>query len=100
MRYRMEDGSVVNTDKASQSWDEGLEWNGSNNISQATGSQWLHERLLRSRKGRFYKECESDYQGSNSHVEWVDDREAVRWILLNGGVIPEDLKHLINEVEE
>jgi len=96
----MEDGSVVNTDKASQSWDEGLEWNGSNQISRATRSQWAHETLYRSRKGRFYKICVSNYADAHTHAEWVDDREAVVWMLVNEKVVPNELKHLVSEVEE
>lgn len=100
MRYRMEDGSVINTEKAIEEWCEATDFNGNNHISRATGSQWNHETLYRSRKGRFYKECESQWQGSTSHVEWIDEREAVRWIILNDGDVPKDLKHLIDEVEE
>ena len=100
MKYRMENGDVVNTDKAQQSWEEDTEWNGHNRISKATGSQWNHETLYHSRKGRYYKVCESQWQGSTPHAEWVDEREAVKWLLLMEHEIPDDLKHLVDEVEE
>lgn len=100
MRYRMESGDVVNTDKAVQCWEEETYFDGTNQISRATGSQWDHETLYRSRRGRFYVVHESQWQGSKDHCEWVDEREAVRWILVNEGDIPEDLEHLIAEVEE
>lgn len=102
-KYQMEDGTVVNTEKASQSWDERTRWNGNNNISLATGSQWNHEILYRSRKGRYYKVHESQWQGSSSYAEWIDERGAVRWLLRNEyseEEIPEDIRHLIDEVEE
>jgi len=100
MKYRMEDGNVVNTEKAAQSWEEDTYFNGHNRISKATGSQWNHETLYRSRKGRYYKVCESQWQGSTPHAEWVDEREAVKWLLLMEEDIPTDLTHLIDEVEE
>ena len=100
MIYQMEDGSVINTDKAQENWEEGTYWNGSNHISRATGGQWNHEKLYKSRKGRYYKECWSQWQGSTPHAEWVDNREATRWLLVNGHDLPEDLEHLRDEVEE
>jgi len=100
MIYRMENGNVVNTEKSVQCWEEESYWDGSNHISKATGSQWDHETLYRSRKGRFYVVHESQWQGSHDHCEWVDEREAVRWILVNGGEVPGSLSHLIGEVEE
>ena len=41
----MEDGSVVDTSRAKSSWEEATRWDGNNNISKATGSQWEHETL-------------------------------------------------------
>lgn len=100
--YRMEDGTVINTDKAKQSWSEATDWNGSNQISRATGSQWHHETLYESRKGRFYKVWMSQYQGTPSRAEWISEQEAVRWLIHNDERenIPDRLKHLIDEVEE
>ena len=102
-KYQMEDGSIVNTEKSSQKWEEGTRFNGHNRISLATGSQWDHETLYRSRKGRYYKVHESQWQGSVSWAEWMDKREVVRWLLKNefdDDDIPTDIKHLITEIEE
>jgi hypothetical protein len=99
-RYRMDDGSVVDTEKAVQSWEEATRWDGRNHISQATGGQWNHQRLYKSRKGRYYVEHWSDWQGSTPHVEWVSPEEAVRWLLTNGEELPDDLKHLEAEIVE
>jgi hypothetical protein len=96
----MEDGTVVNTDKARQSWDEATYWNGHNHISKATGSQWNHETLYESRKGRFYKVWWSQYEGTASRAEWLDEHEAVRWLLHNEQEVPGGLQHLVEEVEE
>lgn len=98
--YRMEDGTVVNTEKSKQHWDEAKDWNGSNHISRVTGTQWNHEILYESRKGRFYVEHWSQWQGSQSHVEWVSEQEAVRWLLLNDEEVPERLAHLVESITE
>lgn len=99
-KYRMEDGSVINTDKASSSWNEDTRWDGSNHISVATGGQWEHQRLYRSRKGRYYIEHWSDWQGSVGHCEWVSEHEAVRWLLANDEELPTDIAHLADDIEE
>jgi hypothetical protein len=98
--YRMEGGTVVNTDKAKQSWAEAKRFNGNNMVSIATGSQWAHEELFESRKGRFYVEMWSQYQGSTAHAEWISEQAAVRWLLLNNHEIPGRLAHLVEEVSE
>ena len=100
MKYRMEDGTVINTDKASASWDEDTRWDGRNYISRATGSQWEHQRLYRSRKGRYYVEHTSDWQGSSGHCEWVSEHEAVRWLLANDEELPTEISHLADDIEE
>lgn len=91
-RYRMGDGTVIDTDKASQSWKESTDWNGSNRIGRVTRSQWHDQMLYRSRKGRYYVEHRSCVQGQTDHVEWVSDEEAARWLLLNDEELPDDLK--------
>ena len=99
-KYRTEDGTVVDTDNATAHWEETTDWDGRNHISRATGSQWNHETLHRSRKGRYYTEHWSAYQGSRAHVEWVSPEEAARWLLHNDHELPEDLAKLAEEVSE
>lgn len=99
-RYRMEDGTVVNTDKAAQSWDEAARWDGRNYISVATGDQWTHETLYKSAKGRYYIEHDSQWQGSTPSASYVDAASAAKWLLLNEHALPEDLTPLAMEVEE
>ena len=99
-RYKMENGSIVDTDKASKSWEENSDHDGSNFISRATGSQWEHQELYRSRKGRYYLEHTSQWQGSRPHVEWVSNEEAARWLLHNERELPEDLAALEDELVE
>jgi len=106
-RYSMSDGTVVDTKNASGSWSESTEWDGSNTISKATGTQWNHETLYRSRKGRYYIESTSQWQGSRDSAEWISNEEACRWLLKNeynmddaDDKFPEELKKLVDEVSE
>ena len=101
-RYRMDGGTIVDTDKASDEWSEGTYWDGRNHISCATGDQWTHECLYRSRKGRYYVEHSSDWQGARAHCEWVSPHEAVRWLLANGydEKMPDELRELVDDVTE
>lgn len=100
--YRMDDGTVVKTENATKSWDEATRSNGSNMISVATGTQWDHQELHRSRKGRYWLECWSQWQGSTPHAEWISNRAATEWLLANEHEddMPDDLKALVEEVSE
>ena len=99
-RYRMSDSMVVDTDKATASWQEATRWDGRNHISLATGTQWDHQTLYRSKRGRFYIEYSSDWQGSTPSAEWISNEEAVRWLMLNNHEVPEYLAALVDEVTE
>jgi hypothetical protein len=99
-RFKMDDGSVVDTKNAVASWNEDTRWDGRNHISVATGSQWNHQTLYRSRKGRYYIVHESQWQGSLPHAEWVSNHEAARWLLANGEELPDDLAVLEAEIVE
>jgi hypothetical protein len=99
-RYRMDDGTIVDTKRATQSWDEDTRWNGKNHISVNTGSQWDHQRLYRSAKGRYWIECWSQWQGSLPHAEWLDRVEAAKWFLLNDYEVPEELADVLEEHTE
>lgn len=99
-RYRMDDGTVVDTQNAQAFWTEAKDWDGRNHISRATGTQWNHQTLYKSRKGRYYIEHTSQWQGSRPHVEWVSPQEAARWLIHNDHELPEDLKQYEEEVSE
>jgi hypothetical protein len=98
--YKMDDGTVVKTENAKESYSELQRHDGRNYISVNTGSQWDHQKLHESRKGRYWLECWSDWQGSTPHAEWVSEHNATRWLILNEKPLPESLAHLANEVEE
>ena len=99
-RYKMDGGGIVDTDRASATWREATRWDGRNHISVATGGQWHHEQLYRSRKGRYYIERDSQWQGSTPSAEWISKRSAASWLLANDHEIPDDLKEAAEEVAE
>lgn len=90
MRYEV-DGVILDTDKAKESWPEATRWNGNNHVSVATGSQFEHETLFLSAKGRFWVEHTSDWQGRDPSARVVDAIEATRWLLLNKHELPPQL---------
>lgn len=90
-RYAIDEDTVVDTSLAVASWQDDTRWDGNNHISVATGSQWVRQTLYRSRKGRYYVETISAYQGSLPHAEWMTEEEAARWLVANGEALPEDL---------
>jgi|SRR5262252_1923909 len=98
--YRIDDGTVVKTENAKQTWEEALDWDGRNHISRATGQQWHHETLHCSRRGRYWIEHESNWQGEQARAEWIDNRRAAAWLLHNDHELPDDLKEIAAEVEE
>lgn len=99
-RYQMDDGTVVDTDNAKQSWNEATYWDGRNHISRATGSQWNHEALHKSRKGRYYLERYSQVQGTRASAEWISKRAAAAWLIANGHEVPADLASEAEDVSE
>ena len=91
---------ILNTEKAVKSWNEDTRWNGNNHISVQTGSQWTHETLYKSSKGKYFIVHDSQYQGDLSYATILTDEEAATWLLSNGDELPEDLIHLEAELEE
>ena len=99
-KFKIDDGLILNTEKAVKSWNEDTRWNGNNHISVQTGSQWIHETLYKSSKGKYYKVHDSQYQGDLSYATILTDEEAATWLLSNGDELPEDLMNLEAELEE
>lgn len=98
-KYRIEN-CIVDTDKATKFWKEDSNWDGSNWISAATGSQWEHQTLYRSRKGRYYIEHSSNWANRMSYAEWISPQEATRWLILMDYELPEELKEFEDTVTE
>jgi hypothetical protein len=99
-KYKIKDGAVVDSDKAQKCCQEATNWNGQNYISRVTGSQWEHQTLYRSAKGRYYIEYRSDWQVSMPHAEWKSGQEAAEWLILNDHELPADLADMETEVCE
>jgi len=99
--YRMQDGTIVKTENETRSWKGEKIWDGNNWISVHTGSQWAHEMLHLSRKGRYWLERTSQYsEGAHDRAEWISPQEATRWLLLNDSTLPDDLKEFEGDVTE
>jgi hypothetical protein len=97
--YRIE-GTIVDTKNATRSWEEDTEWDGHNRRSKATGSPHDHQKLHRSKKGRYYLECWSQWQGSTPRAEWQSPESAAAWLLANGHEIPVELLAAAESVSE
>lgn len=72
-------------------------------VSLATGDQWVHETLYRSRKGRWYVVTSSQWQGSTDSAEFVDAKDAARWLMTNeypASSMPAELATLVGEIVE
>ena len=99
-RYKMDDGTIVDTDNATKSWAEERDWNESNHIGRSSRSQWHDQTLYRSRKGRYYIEYHSREQGIMDSAEWISNRAAAMWLLENEFELPDNLKELEAKIVE
>lgn len=97
MKIKTEDGTIIDTDKARKSYDEKTDWDGNNLISRPTKSQWEHETLYLSAKGRYYLLHESQWQGSLPSAEFVTDEQAAQWLALNDHAVPAELAEMASE---
>lgn len=83
-RIALTDGTSrwFDREKAEQ-FEEDTTWNGSNHISNATGSQWDHEVLYRTAGKQWILHHWSQWQGSTPTYEQIDDRQAAEWLVRN-----------------
>jgi hypothetical protein len=79
-------GRWFDADKAEKISEETYH-NGNNWISKATGSQFNHEALYRTKGGCWILAKCSDYQGSVETYEQIDNEAAAVW-LANQGLEP------------
>lgn len=82
-RQKIDDGGWFNLDSA-KVWKEDTHWNGNNHISNATGSQWDHEALYKTSKGKFVLNHWSQWQGSKEAWAIISPSEAAEWLVQNG----------------
>ena len=72
-----------NPDQAER-FDESTFWDGDNNVSFATGSEWDHETLYRTADDQWVKHFTSQYEGRGESWAILDPEEAYTWLLQNG----------------
>jgi hypothetical protein len=65
------------------SLEEETRWNGSNQISEATGSQTEHEKLYLTASGQWILNHWSQFQGRAETFRLINQNEAVQWLLKN-----------------
>lgn len=70
-------------DAKATKYEEATEWDGSNHISLATGSQTEHEALYRTAGGRWVLNRWSQWQGVRETYRFIDDQDARSWLLGN-----------------
>jgi len=95
----VEDGVLVGwfDQEKAEEYTEGCRWDGNNNISLATGTQWDHEVLYRTAGGRWVLHSWSQWQGSIPTFEFVGDTAAREWLLRNER--DEDAERLFGQIE-
>lgn len=82
-RQQLDDGTWFDRSSAKH-YDEDTWWNGNNHISRATGTQWDHEELFHTAKGRWVLHRHSQWQGAKESWEVVSEEHAKQWLARNG----------------
>ena len=82
-RQILEDGGWFDVDSATLV-DEDTIWDGHNQISRATGTQWDHECLYITRRGLFVLRRWSQWEGSGETYQAVSQIDATEWLIRNG----------------
>jgi hypothetical protein len=59
-----------------------------------------HQRPYKTRKGRYWVERWSQWEGVRPTAEWLSERDAARWLLANDHDLPEELAHFEREICE
>jgi len=81
MTINLPDGTWFDMD-AAEEFKEDTYWNGNNHSSVATGSQWEHERLYKTKTGKYVLRYWSQWQGSGPGTYTVlDAATAAKWLL-------------------
>jgi hypothetical protein len=97
-RQPIRGGSWFDRDKAVR-WEEGSDWDGNNWISVATGSQWEHEALYKTRMGMWVLRRWSEWQGTRSSWRAIDESRAAAWLVKNGHGDDQVLAAKVSELE-
>lgn len=84
---------------AAERWDEATRFDGCNNISCATRSEWAHEALYRTAGGRWVLRAWSQWQGACETYRAVTEHEAAVWLVENEHEAPASLAGHIESLE-
>ena len=90
-------GYIYDTATATRSWVEQTEFDGMNDISLATGSQWNHEKLHVTGNERFFVHWWSQWQGSRERLFPLTHVEAAEWLVRNQYELPASLVGVLKE---
>lgn len=66
-----------------EKFNEKLIWDGDNQISKVTGSQWAHEIIYRTSGGKWILSCWSELQVSRETYEMISNQDAAAWFIIN-----------------
>lgn len=93
----VQDGLIYDSYNSIQNWNEQTYWDGNNHISYATESQWEHETLHKTLKGRYFVLWWSQRQGSTDKIIPLTKEEAASWLARNQKEMPDDLHGILKE---
>lgn len=82
-RIALTDGSGWFDLEKATAFKEGSWWDGRNHISKATGGQWNHEILYRTKNGKWVLNAYSQSEGSRETYETITDSQAAAWFIKN-----------------
>lgn len=85
-RITLTDGSGWFNRETAIHFTEATWFDGRNQISRATGSQWHHQSLYYTKSGKWVMHCWSNYQNEPDAYETVSQDEAITWLIAMGGI--------------
>lgn len=98
-RKAINGGGWFDDDRAVLVSEERTHFDGQNHVSEATGSQWEHQRLLRTAKGQYLLHSWSQWQGSGEAFARLSEQEAAEWCARFGRRMPKALVALAEVTE-
>ena len=81
-RQALDNGKWFDLDSATAFAEEAT-FDGNNYISEATGSQWDHQELYRTKSGKWILHHWTQWQGSRDTWEEIDGNTAAKWLVKN-----------------
>jgi len=79
---------------------EQTKFDGRNQISVPTGSQWEHEYLYFTKSGKWVQNCWSNYQGRGESYSQIDEATAIAWLIQNECFDRGELEELPKSIQD